>query len=85
MGAKIEAALNSVKPGSECNACVVASGSDYDSIRSILGPHHDPKYGPPKGTLFATPGSLLYEVAVEDVKSEEVSVYYFFMLRLNRV
>ena len=71
MSAKIEAATNAVKPGSECMACVVVSGSDYDCIRAILG-KHNPKFGPPKGTLFATPGSLLHNVASEEAKAEMV-------------
>ena len=74
MGAKIQAALDAVKPGSECNACIVAAGSDYNSIRSILGNVHDPKFGPSKGTLFATPGSLLHTIALEEYNSEEVCI-----------
>ena len=72
MSAKIEAALNAVKPGSTCCACVVASGSDYDSIRSILGDVWDSSFGSPKGTLFATINSELYKVALEETYSEKV-------------
>ena len=78
MGAKIQAALDAVKPGSECNACVVAAGSDYNSIRAILGKVYDPKYGPPKGTLFATPDSLLHKIAVEESNAEEVRIIAWF-------
>ena len=73
MGAKIEAALNSVKPGSKCNACVVVGGDDLNAVRSILGRKHNPKFGPPKGTLFATPGTHLYVMADEEVKTERAS------------
>jgi len=84
MGAKIEAAMNAVSPGSECNACVVAAGSDYDSIRAILGRQHNPKFGPPKGTLFATPDSILYKVAMEDAMTNQVSsVITILLFHLN--
>ena len=56
MQSKIEAALSAVATGSSCTACVVASGSDLNVIRGILGP--DNKFGS-KGTLFCTPGSKL--------------------------
>lgn len=74
MAAKIEAALNAVKPGSQCNACIVVSGSDYDCIRAILGDQHNPKFGPPKGTLFATPDSIIYKLALEEAENEKVSL-----------
>lgn len=57
MSSKIEAALSAVQSGSPTSACVVAAGSDLNSIRSILGPNGS-KYGI-KGTLFCQPGSSL--------------------------
>jgi delta-1-pyrroline-5-carboxylate synthetase len=63
MASKIGAAISAVKPGSRCNACVVAAGSDLDSIRAILGQKND--YGT-KGTLFVTPGSDLEQQAFAD-------------------
>jgi delta-1-pyrroline-5-carboxylate synthetase len=66
MAAKIAAAHGAVTPGSSCTACVVAAGSDLYSIRSILGHNYDPALGPPKGTLFVTPGSYLEKQAMED-------------------
>jgi delta-1-pyrroline-5-carboxylate synthetase len=48
MASKIDAALAAVKKGSNCSACVVASGSDLTSIRSILGNKADPAA---KGTV----------------------------------
>ena len=67
MAAKIEAAANAVKPGSSCTACVVAAGSDLDTIRSILGREYRSEFGKPKGTLFATPGSDLEKQAIEEL------------------
>lgn len=69
MSAKIAAARMAVKPGSTCTACVVASGSDLDSVRSILGRDYSSELGPPKGTLFATPGSDLEKHALEELVS----------------
>lgn len=66
MAAKIAAAQGAVMPGSSCTACVIAAGSDLDSVRTILGREYKPQYGPPKGTLFATPGSDLATQAVEE-------------------
>jgi delta-1-pyrroline-5-carboxylate synthetase len=37
MAAKIEAATAAVRPGSKCRACVIAAGSDLDTISSVLG------------------------------------------------
>lgn len=67
MAAKIEAARMAVSPGSACAACIVAAGSDLDSVRSILGREYDPAFGPPKGTLFATPGSDLEKEAMDEM------------------
>lgn len=67
MGAKIEAAASAVRPGAACAACVVAAGSDLDSIRSILSPTFDAKLGPSKGTMFCTPGSDLEKLALEEL------------------
>jgi delta-1-pyrroline-5-carboxylate synthetase len=61
MAAKINAALSAVAPGSTCTACVVASGGDFNTIRSVLG--SDLKFGS-NGTLFCTPGSKLEEMAI---------------------
>jgi delta-1-pyrroline-5-carboxylate synthetase len=77
MGAKITAALNAVKPGSECTACVVASGSDYNAVRSILGKKYEPCFGSPKGTLFATPNTALHRIGSEETK---IAVRIFVML-----
>lgn len=63
MGSKIDAALGAVAPGSACTACVVAAGSDLNSIRSTFGP--DDSHGS-KGTLFCTPGSNLEKQAMID-------------------
>jgi delta-1-pyrroline-5-carboxylate synthetase len=65
MGAKIDAALGAVKPGSKCNACVVVGGHDLDAIRCTVGKKISPQ---PKGTLFATPGTQLYELAAKEVE-----------------
>lgn len=73
MAAKIDAAINSVKPGSECTACIVVSGSDYDCIRAILGKKHNAAFGPPKGTLFATPDSAVYNLASEECKKDQAA------------
>mmetsp|Transcript_29092 Transcript_29092/g.48089 ORF Transcript_29092/g.48089 Transcript_29092/m.48089 type:complete len:800 (-) Transcript_29092:228-2627(-) len=76
MSSKIDAATFAVSAAGDgddssvCSACVVAAGSDLDSIRAILGP--DPKYGS-KGTLFVTPGSDLETQALIDFKSESPS------------
>jgi len=66
MGAKIGAAQGAVRPGSNCAACVIAAGSDLHSIRSILSPTYKPD-GKAKGTLFATPGSDLEKLALEEL------------------
>jgi delta-1-pyrroline-5-carboxylate synthetase len=68
MEAKISAAEMAVSPGSTCTACVVACGHDLDSVRSILGRNFHPKLShPPKGTLFATPGSDLEKEATAEL------------------
>lgn len=64
MGAKIDAALGAVKPGSKCNACIVVGGHDLDAIRSTVGNMVCPQ---PKGTLFVTPGTQLYDLAAKEV------------------
>jgi delta-1-pyrroline-5-carboxylate synthetase len=70
MAAKIEAARMAVSPGSTCTACVVAAGSDLNSVRSILSRNLDPETAfPPKGTLFATPGSDLEKQALVELSS----------------
>jgi delta-1-pyrroline-5-carboxylate synthetase len=66
MSAKIAAAQSAVVGDSKMAACVVAAGSDLNSIRSILGRNHQVDLGPSKGTLFAMPGSELEKQAIED-------------------
>eukprot|EP00977_Amphora_coffeiformis_P027253 scaffold34597_cov177-Amphora_coffeaeformis.AAC.21 len=63
MGSKIDAACQAVKAGSSCSACVIAAGSDLNTIRAVLG--HEFKY-PSPGTLFCTPGSDLEIQAIKD-------------------
>ena len=75
MKAKIDAASHAVKPGSSCTACVVASGSDLDSIRAILGKSYNPRFGC-KGTLFVTPGTDLWEQGLKEVKATAVSTLF---------
>jgi hypothetical protein len=75
MGAKIQSAIDAVKPGSSCTACIIVSGNDHNCIRAILGRKHDPSLGPPKGTLFATIGSSLFKMASNEFKEENVSIY----------
>ena len=71
MASKIAAATSAVQPGSNCSACVVASGADLDSIRNVLG--KDPKAKKNIGTLFVTPGSELEAQAMKDFPSGSVS------------
>ena len=73
MGAKIDAAIDAVKAGSTCSACLILAGSDLNGIRSILGKEFNPEFGPSKGTLFATPGSKLYKQAKLEAVNEAVS------------
>lgn len=72
MGSKIDAARAAVQPGSRCRACVVASGSDLDCIRAVLG--RDPNQAfaqeSPRGTLFCTPGSDMEKQAMLEMKQE---------------
>lgn len=76
MGAKIDAALSSVKPGSKCNACIVVGGHDLDAIRGTVG---SMVMTSPKGTLFATPGTQLYEIAANEVDALVVSIDIFVL------
>ena len=71
MGAKIDAALNAVKPGSSCIGCIIASGTDLNCIRAVFHPNFDADYGPPKGTLFVTQGTTLYQQASLDLSTEK--------------
>lgn len=71
MASKINAAMSAVQPGSNCSACVVASGADLNSIRSVLG--RNPKAMKTIGTLFVTPGSALEAQAIIDFPSGSVS------------
>mmetsp|Transcript_947 Transcript_947/g.1750 ORF Transcript_947/g.1750 Transcript_947/m.1750 type:complete len:754 (-) Transcript_947:189-2450(-) len=70
MGSKISAAQFAVSPGSQCRACVVLSGADLNAIRSVTSKNYDPSNGP-KGTLFATPGSVLEEQALREIADVE--------------
>jgi len=72
MQAKINAAVDAVKPGSKCNACVIGSGVDLNCIRATLGEKFDPKFGSPKGTLFATTNSYIEKEAMKEVESSSV-------------
>ncbi len=69
MGSKIEAALGAVRPGSKCNACVVVGGHDFNAIRSIVGGLVGEE---PKGTLFVTPGTQLFDIACAEQEAEQV-------------
>lgn len=79
MAAKIAAAASAVRPGANTAACVVAAGSDLNSIRAILSPTYRAQPGEePKGTLFATPGSDLEKLAIEElVVAVEVRLLLF--------
>ena len=66
MASKIDAATSAVKPGSKCNACVVASGADLNAVRAVLGPLN--LYGT-KGTLFCTPDTPLEQQAIKDLEA----------------
>mmetsp|Transcript_41652 Transcript_41652/g.81650 ORF Transcript_41652/g.81650 Transcript_41652/m.81650 type:complete len:511 (+) Transcript_41652:779-2311(+) len=65
MTAKIEAASASVQSESRCFACVVASGSDLNVIKSVLNTEYDPALGV-KGTLFAKAGSNIEIMALAE-------------------
>lgn len=78
MASKIEAATNAVAPGSKCAACVVASGADLNSVRSILGKYNS-KFGT-KGTLFLTPGSALEKESIREAKATQVNIYWVLSL-----
>ena len=41
-----------------------------NSIRSILARNFDPSFGPPKGTLFCTPGSDLEKLALAETSTD---------------
>ena len=71
MSSKIDAATSAVAPGSKCTACVIASGKDLNSIRSILG---DDKSHEQKGTLFCSPGSSLEQTALTELQASKVSI-----------
>eukprot|EP00934_Nitzschia_sp_Nitz4_P002037 Nitzschia sp. Nitz4//scaffold55_size114948//106047//108455//NITZ4_003927-RA/size114948-snap-gene-0.194-mRNA-1//-1//CDS//3329554608//2037//frame0 len=68
MASKIEAASFAVSEGSSCGACVIASGTNLDAVRSVFSPIND--HGN-LGTLFLTPGSPLELQALEELKHEE--------------
>ena len=77
MDSKISAAKMAVAPGSQCRACVVLSGADLDSIRSVASKDYDGDLVP-KGTLFATPDSELERQAIIDSEVLDVSSYQCF-------
>ena len=54
MGAKIDAAIDSVKHDdkSKCTACVIVGDYDLDGIRSVLGRKKEGISYPQRGTLF---------------------------------
>mmetsp|Transcript_43878 Transcript_43878/g.93318 ORF Transcript_43878/g.93318 Transcript_43878/m.93318 type:complete len:831 (-) Transcript_43878:112-2604(-) len=70
MASKIAAAQTAVEPGSPCRACLVLSGTDLDSIRSVTSKEFDPAVGL-KGTLFATPGSALEKQALKEMEDSQ--------------
>lgn len=70
MGAKIEAAIGAVEPGSNCNACVIVNGNDLNAIRSIVG-RKSSENADAKGTLFATPGTQLYDIAKAECQAKK--------------
>jgi len=76
MGAKIDAAIEAVQPyaGSKCTACVVVSGHDLDSIRSVLGHSKEGISDSQKGTLFVTPGTGLYNEAMREMEEETAAL-----------
>lgn len=78
MLSKIKSAVFAVSEGSTCRACVIASGYDNLTIRSIFQPNYDQSFGLPRGTLFATPGSSLEKIAekesvIEGATSQNIS------------
>lgn len=73
MDSKISAAQLAVEPGSQCRACIVLSGADLNSIRSVTSKEYDPTVGT-KGTLFATPGSELEKQALKEMKNSQSAV-----------
>jgi len=76
MAAKIDAAISAVKPGSSCSACVIAGGHDLDTVSAVLDENFDSSTGGPRGTLFVTPGSDLYEQAKLEFETAMVSYFY---------
>lgn len=70
MGAKIDSAVSAVVAGSLVQACIIAPGTDLNVIRSVFGPKYKPEFGSPVGTLFATPGSELQTMALEEVYAD---------------
>lgn len=75
MDSKINAAQFAVSKGSQCRACVVLSGADLNSIRSVASKEYEDSEGAgPKGTLFATPDSELEKQAMKDFDDDKVSM-----------
>ena len=85
MGAKIDAAFDSVKhdDNSKCTACVIVGGYDLDSIRSVLGRKKEGISYPHKGTLFVRSNTPLYDEALREMELEIVSQNIF--LFINRI
>jgi len=67
---QIDAAVSAVAPGSKLSACVIASGKDLNSIRSILG--DDRSHGS-KGTVFYSPGTTLEKTALAELLAAKTS------------
>lgn len=63
MGAKVKAAQMAVRGGSECRACIIASGNDLNIIRNIFISSSGDSW---KGTMVCTPGSDLEQQALLD-------------------
>ena len=73
MESKITAAQFAVAEGSKCRACVVCNGDDMNAIRSVVGGEEAETDGSVKGTLFATPGSDLEKMALQEAVESNVS------------
>jgi delta-1-pyrroline-5-carboxylate synthetase len=88
MQAKINAALSAVQPGSKTFACIVASGTDLDSIRATLHPKYytansSSNTTSTKGTLFVTPGSKLEQLCLEEINGSKEQVRNEFVFNCS--
>ena len=70
--------LTASPPHSDRKSLIVVGGHDLDAIRSTVGTMVCPQ---PKGTLFVTPGTQLYDLAAKEVDTLVVSfkVCYVFL------